>query len=431
MKIQYIITTAIILLVFSLPGFAQVKQLNELLYTKQYTQLESTLASSKVSTNNKILYQAFLANAFNQPAASNRFLKKIFANKIAASDKKLQFYLHRIAYDNYVKLNNYRSAYAASEILVNHYSAYFSASELEDQKEESRIWGFLVSAPAQQVVKQASSVLPVKKDLAGLWNIPVQQQDSTYQFIFDTGANISTITTTYAQKLHLDIIKNAEVNIEGAMNGVNTKVKLGLAKQLHVGNVIVSNALFLIFPDSALSFAGGAYKINGIIGLPIIKALEKIVISKDTMQIPLLADKTPVKHNLALDLLQPVIYMDYKSKTLPFTFDSGAQVSLFSDNFYKQFKTDLDATGKKDSLKMGGAGGSRKMKILKVPRLSFTVDGKPVEFNNAQVNLDHTQVNDQYYHGNVGQDMIGQFDSMTINFVTSSILFGNSVTPAK
>ena len=123
--------------------------------------------------------------------------------------------------------------------------------------------------------------------------------------------------------------------------------------------------------------------------------------------------------------------MDYKSKTLTFNFDSGAQVSLFSDNFYKQFKTDLDATGKKDSLKMGGAGGSRKMKILKVPRLSFTVDGKPVEFNNAQVNLDHTQVNDQYYHGNVGQDMIGQFDSMTINFVTSSILFGNSVTPAK
>jgi predicted aspartyl protease len=410
-------------------GYAQVKELSQLVYTKQFTLLESALSSSKISANNKILYQAFLTNAFNQPAASNKLVKKIFAGKIAAKDGKLQFYLHRIAYDNYVKLNDYRAAHIAAEQLVENYSSYFSTKELIDQKEENKIWSFVTDAPQQYVVKKASSVIPVKKDMAGLWNIPVQQQDSSYLFVFDTGANISTITATYAQKLHLDIVKNSMINIEGGMNGANNRVQLGIAKQLQIGKVSISNVLFLIFPDSALSFAGGAYKINGIIGLPVIKAFEQIVIKKDTMEIPLIADKSPVKHNLALDLLQPVIYMDYKGKPLPFTFDSGAQYTVFSDNFYNQFKTELDATAKQDSLHLGGAGGARKMKSLKVPQLIFTVDKKQAVFNKVQISLEPTHVSDQYYNGNVGQDLFNQFDSMSINFVNSSVSFGNRNTP--
>jgi predicted aspartyl protease len=431
MKTQYLLTVIAIVLICKLPASAQIKQLSELVYTKQYTQLEQALSGTNVSANDKMLYKAFLTNAFNQPEASNLLLKKIFALKIAASDSKLQFYLHRIAYDNYVKLNNYAAAHKGSEQLVKYYSTWFSPGELTDQQEENKIWAALATVPAQQVHKQASSAIPVKKDMAGLWNIPVQQQDSSYLFVFDTGANISTITATYAQKLHLDVVKNSQVSIEGGMNGASTKVNLGIAKQLYIGKVQINNALFLIFPDSALSFAGGAYKINGIIGLPIIKALEEISIGKDSMQIPLVADKKTVAHNLALDLLQPVIYMDYQDKPLPFTFDTGAQVTLFSNNFYKQFKANLDSIAKKDSLRMGGAGGSRRMKTLKVPQLTFTVDHKQAFFNNTQVNLEETQVSDKYYYGNMGQDMFAQFTSMTINFANSSVSFGDRKVPAK
>jgi predicted aspartyl protease len=425
MKILYFLTIIAIVLVFELPASAQIKQFNELVYTKQYTQLERALSTANISANNKILYKAFLTNAFNQPGASNLLLKKIFAAKIAASDNKLQFYLHRIAYDNYVKLNNYREAHIASEQLVKYYSAWFSVSELTDQQEENKIWTALATAPAQQVQKHGPSTIAVKKDMAGLWNIPVQQQDSSCLFVFDTGANISTITATYAQKLHLEVVKNSQVSIEGGMNGVSTKVNLGIAKQLNIGKVQINNALFLIFPDSALSFAGGAYKINGIIGLPIIKALEEITIGKDSMQIPLVADKKSVRHNLALDLLQPVIYMDYQGKPLPFTFDTGAQVTLFSNNFYNQFRTHLDRIASKDSVHMGGAGGSRRMKTLKVPQLIFTIDHQQVFFNNTQVNLEETQVSDKYYYGNMGQDMFAQFTGMTINFINSSISFSS------
>jgi hypothetical protein len=80
---------------------------------------------------------------------------------------------------------------------------------------------------------------------------------------------------------------------------------------------------------------------------------------------------------------------------------------------------------------MGGAGGSRRMKTLKVPQLTFTIDHKQVLFNNTQVNLEETQVSDKHYYGNMGQDMFAQFTSMTINFVNSSIAFGSRKQPVK
>ena len=213
MKTRRLLTAIVILLVFELPASAQMKQLNELVYTKQYTQLEQALSVANIPANNKILYKAFLTNAFNQPGVSNLLLKKIFTGKMAASDKKLQFYLHRIAYDNDVKLNNYKEAHIAAEQLIKDYRTWFSASELTDQQEENKIWAALTTAPAQQVQKHGSSTLPIKRDMAGLWNIPVQQQDSSYLFVFDTGANISTITATYAQKLHLEVVKIGRAHV--------------------------------------------------------------------------------------------------------------------------------------------------------------------------------------------------------------------------
>jgi hypothetical protein len=390
------------------------------LYSKQFTRLEKEISVAGISKNNKLLYSAFLANAFNRPAISDSLLKKIIADKIAATDDTMQFHLHRLAYDNAVMQNNYGPAYRASKILTDRYAMFLPGTELQGLKDEGLIWGFLLAAPKQKIARTKTSIIPLKKDMAGLWNIPVQEQDSAYQFIFDTGAGISTITDTYAKKLHLDIIKKAVVNVSGGITGITSKARLGIAKLLTIGNTRISNAVFLILPDSALSFAGGAYTINGIIGLPVIKDLEEIIIRKSEMEIPAVADRAVVKHNLTLDMLVPVIYMDYKGEPLPFTFDSGAQQSLFSDNFYNRYKNEWQSIIS-DSTNIGGAGGSRKLKMIEVPSLIFSADNKPVQFTKAQISLEQLEANKQFYYGNIGQDLISQFTAIKINFATAAV----------
>src|SRR5690606_9843773 len=43
-------------------AFAQTQRLNELLYAKQFPQLQKEIQSIKLSSNNKMLYEAFVAN---------------------------------------------------------------------------------------------------------------------------------------------------------------------------------------------------------------------------------------------------------------------------------------------------------------------------------------------------------------------------------
>ncbi len=130
-------------IILTLQSFAQDRALKALLSSKQYPQLELALSSDKTGKKDKIIYQAFLLNAYNKPEASDNLLRKIFNSKIKANDDTLQFQLHRIAYDNKVKLNEYRTAYVASESLLANYSRFFDSSELEEQKEESKNMGFL------------------------------------------------------------------------------------------------------------------------------------------------------------------------------------------------------------------------------------------------------------------------------------------------
>ncbi len=98
--------------------------------------------------------------------------------------------------------------------------------------------------------------------MAGLINVPVEFKDSTFDFVFDTGANLSVITESYAIKAGLDV-RNVVFKVR-AITGIDVNAKLGVAKLLKMGDVEVENVVFIVFPDSVLSFAGGAYRIRGL-----------------------------------------------------------------------------------------------------------------------------------------------------------------------
>lgn len=115
--------------------------------------------------------------------------------------------------------------------------------------------------------------------------------------------------------------------------------------------------------------------------------------------------------------------MTYEGEELPFTFDTGAKTSIFSDNFYKKYETALRKEGQDGFRTMGGAGGQKKMKILQVPTLTFQIGDTTAIFNKAEVSQEVISTNEDVYFGNIGQDLIKQFTKMTIHFAGSYIMF--------
>jgi hypothetical protein len=197
---------------------------------------------------------------------------------------------------------------------------------------------------------------------------------------------------------------------------LETRANLGVAKEFSIGNIIVRNAVFMIFPDSALSIGGGVYKIKGIIGFPIIEQLQEVRISKNnTITVPASPVDRPVR-NFGLDELMPVINVEVNGVALPFTFDTGAQETLLNVIYYRRYKALVDSTAKPFDMKYGGAGGVVTAKAYRLPLTVFSLGKDTVQRPDLALRTVVSGSKDRYYYGNLGQDVMNQFREMNINF---------------
>jgi len=190
---------------------------------------------------------------------------------------------------------------------------------------------------------------------------------------------------------------------------------LGIADELRLGDIVVKNVVFMIFPDSSLSFARGLYTIKGILGFPIIEQLQEIRIDKYNLTVPQIAVDRNIR-NFGVDELLPVISVGYNTDTLAFTFDTGAQFTFLNEPFYHDYKTLVDTAGYSFEMQIGGAGGVAKSKAFRVSQIPITVAGQSALLKDVAVKTSSTTPKDKLYYGNFGQDIMGQFKEMVINF---------------
>ena len=143
------------------------------------------------------------------------------------------------------------------------------------------------------------------------------------------------------------------------------------------------------------------------------------------MDIPAKSTAMPV-HNFGLDGLTPVVNLDYKGTMLPFTFDTGAQVTQLNKSFYDLYQQDIHGQGVAGEIKMGGAGGANSLKGYKLPTVSFKLYDKMMDLTNIHVKTAAAIANDNYYFGNLGQDAFGKFDELLINFEHMYVMLINT-----
>ena len=134
-----------------------------------------------------------------------------------------------------------------------------------------------VRCTAVQVSVQGETFLKLEKDMAGLDNITVSAGGDTLGFIFDTGANLSTICLSVAETMGMHIIPS-EILV-GSITGEKVPAQLAVCRQLKIGHIAVDHVVFLVLPDEQLTFPQIGYKIRGILGIPILEAFGEIQIT--------------------------------------------------------------------------------------------------------------------------------------------------------
>lgn len=367
----------------------------------------------QLSAVHRKFIEAVLSNAFNQPQVSNQKIGPLLKAGAGLPDS-LQLRLYRIREDNYVKLHQYKAAKTAVQALLNRYGTTLKEEEKSDLENNLKIWTALEEMPPQQV-HRGNSRIKMEKDKAGLSNLNMVTESDTLSCIFDTGANLSTITRSAAQRLKLKVIP-AGIDV-GALTGNTVKADLGVCKKMRIGNNIIEDVIFLVLPDEALAFPQIGYQIYGILGFPVIEALREVQVTQDGYFIvPEKETDIHTASNMAINGLSPLIQIDGRH----FTFDTGADHTILYRSFFLEQQPQLIRSWKPVKIGLGGAGGKKQYEGYKINH-TFSILGRKVQLDS--VSLLKEPIGNETVYGNIGQDLIRKFKKMTLNFDRMFIKF--------
>lgn len=172
--------------------------------------------------------------------------------------------------------------------------------------------------------------------------------------------------------------------------------------------------VFLVFPEESLSFNEGRYTIDAILGFPVINALENLRLVQGKTFFFSRAAPSAKKENLALDFLTPVVEVIQNDKSLAFTFDTGATTTALYEEYYLLNEEEIQRLGTRDSINLGGAGGSVKIPVYKAP-FEGAIGDSEFRLEAASIHLKE-QADNRGIYGNLGQDVLKQFDTLSLDF---------------
>ncbi|MGI8555727.1 MAG: retropepsin-like aspartic protease family protein [Pyrinomonadaceae bacterium] len=422
MKRNSIFSLPILLLFFLISASAQ-SNLDVLYRNHRYFELRDEIKKIKGDTSPSILfYRGAVANKFNQPQTSIALLQEFLKTVKSEANAKTIADAYGILSDDYIKTYQYANAADTLKTLANDFKTVLAPDEIKDHDNDYKLYNAIRNVPPQTVSFGGDTQIQGIRDAAKLLNLPVEANGQQMNFIFDTGANLSTMSVSTANKLGLKTIE-ADFDV-GSTTTARVKSKLAVLPTLKIGNMTIHNAVFLVFEDSALFFQRINFQINAIIGFPIIEAMRQITLTRqDVMTIPAHPQKKISVQNLCLDGLSPLVQGTYNNEKMIFIFDTGAQTSNFYPPFFQSQKEQITKNYQLQKTGVGGVGGSQQVDSYVLKDISIEIGGKIAHF--PKINLIAEVFNDQAknYYGNLGQDLIKQFDKMTLDFEAMNITF--------
>jgi len=176
-----------------------------------------------------------------------------------------------------------------------------------------------------------------------------------------------------------------------------------------------------VFADSLFTFAGGQYKIDGVIGFPVFNRFEEIVYTDSTLFIP----QTPTLHagepNMFIKSDDYILAIEYKNNTYPFFFDTGNDKSYFTKSFYIIDSAYFNTL--KDTIyTYSGIGGTSNVKAKQPEEIFLHFSGKNIGLVKPLIELEYAQISRNLY-GSIGKDFMNIYKTKVMSFKEARLVF--------
>lgn len=216
----------------------------------------------------------------------------------------------------------------------------------------------------------------------GLIFIPVNVNGRDYNFLFDSGSQLTLLSTDVSSETGINSLFKHPASLI-ASTGKLSDVETGIIKSFKVGNYESNNKPCLISESANLKFKFWFYtflSFDGVIGWDVIKNLDILIDCKNKKMIISKPQLRNVTEKNLFWLNHPIVRLKSTSGIeLLFFFDSGAQNSKFYDFLLVKLKPeDL----KDDKELIYGIGGSYTRNLKKIPNISFLLKSNKLDLEN-------------------------------------------------
>jgi Aspartyl protease len=391
---------ALLLLCCSCLTAADVSQLQRLNENHRFFDLRRAIEQPGWNPEETFFYRGVIACRFGQENAGIELLRSFLAASIASPMARNA---HEEIAEAFERLNRYRDA-------AREWTEWLRLTPKDDPEREGAenkqaLLDSLSDVPPESILIGLNVPVRATRNRVGTWDVPVEINGVTSKWIFDTGANVSTLAQSEAKRMGLTI-RESKAWARGS-TGQKNPLQIAVADTLRCGSVQVHNVVLLVLTDQALNISPLHYQISGILGLPLLRSLGRIGFAKTgEVLMPPSAPATAGLPNLYFDGESPMLEVDHNQHHLQMFLDTGANATVL----YPSFRNAL-SSGEQSRLHhkregTAGAGGAILQQTRAVvPTLSIDLLGKSIDLKKISL-LPDAPPDGRYRDGVIGMDAL-------------------------
>lgn len=363
------------------------------------------------------LLRAAAAHAFNDLERSDSLLAPLLAAGAPVGDS-LRYEARRIHARNLLRRHRYAEAGEVFARLASEAPGRVDSVELEDFRQARALGRVLADVPPQRVVERSASTLR----RVGRGEVEVTIGDSARRHGIDTGANLSLMVRSEAEALGLDV-RPAGIEI-GTATDLRVEADVAVAERVRIGGHELRHVVYLVVPDEMFTFPGHGLVLRGLVGFPVAEALGELRYrGRDSIEVPAEPPNRRLR-NLALHDYSPYVRVGYGDDWLVCLLDTGNGETHFYEPFYRRYRARIEAEGVRDTMRMGGAGGTRDLPSYRIDDVRLRVGDRAVPLPTAHVLTEPLTRSEAeaVLDCNLGRDVLGSRGGYTVNFRSMSVL---------
>ena len=230
---------------------ADLTQLQALTDSNRLFELRRELNQPGSDSADTLFYRGIAASRFGHERDGVELLRAFLATK---PDLKMLRRAHEEMADAYQRLGLYKEAAEAWTEALQLTPA--GDPEREGNENTQSLMVSLSEAPPETIEFGTDAPTKATRNKIGSWNVPVQVNSFTGQWIFDTGAGLSTLSESEAKRMGL-AVRESKAWVGGSTDKRST-LHVAIARDLQFGAAHFHNVVFLVLSDESLYLGTGA-----------------------------------------------------------------------------------------------------------------------------------------------------------------------------